>query len=151
MALGACMRKLIVVAIVVSLFGLGTVVAQQLSFDRLYPQNLFSQAREHCVRAWSSLDEFLYCSRKDSRSNLLLDAALGQLTFAKSCVKKIDSQKINLSSDDLIEFSRVVGTVADRSQRLIDDDSRDKINLLKKIILRLREGCEKIMGQSRDF
>ena len=146
------MRKQVIGTIVVGLIGIGiSAIAQQLSFDRLYPQNLFGQAREHCVRAWSSLDELLYSPRKDNRSNLLLDAALGQLTFARSCVKRIDSQKINLSSDDLIDFSRVVGTVADRSQRLADDDSRDKINLLKKVVLRLRQGCEKIMGQSHDF
>lgn len=146
------MKKLAVGAIVVWVIGIGfPALAQQALFDRLYPQNLFGQAHDHCVRAWSSLDELIYASGRDSRSNLLLDAALGQLTFAKSCVKKIDGQKIRLSPDDLIDFSRVVGTVTDRSERLSGDDSRDKINLLKKIIVRLRQGCEKIMGQSRDF
>lgn len=121
--------------------------AHQAIFDRLYPETLFGQAREHCIKAWGALDELLYAQQRDARSGILLDAALGQLLFAKSCVKKIDSHKARLSSDELLDFSRVIGTVIDRSQKLNESDNGAKISLLKKLLTRLRENCQKIMGQ----
>lgn len=120
--------------------------AERLSFDRLYPKNYFTQAREDCMQVWAAFEELCATPTPSIRSALLIDAVVGKLAFAKSCLKKFHAKKIAVCDDDLIELSRIIGTIEQKAQDVSRSVLGQKGSLIKRMLEKMRAKMQQAMN-----
>lgn len=119
---------------------------QQFSVDRLYPENWYTKAREHCLLVWSALDEILQWKKNSVIPPYIVDAAIGQLVFAHHCIHTMITQNFAVVHDDVIHLSRIIGTIEERCAKLPPSIDADKVAVLHRVIAKLKKKIELLIA-----
>lgn len=117
---------------------------QQFSVDRLYPENWYTKAREHCLFVWSILDAMIQRKKHDVVPHYFIDISIGQLVFAKSCIQNIIHHNFAIVHDDIMHLSHIVSTIEERCIQLPLQSEPDKVHVLKKVIEKVKKKVEQL-------
>jgi hypothetical protein len=122
-----------------------TYAQQPVTIDRLYPENWYTKALDYCMKVWGTFENILNKKNNVSDITYLLDASIGQLVFAKYCVRNIIHHKCVIGYDDLMHLSRVIGTIEDRYVQLSTKTMEEKSKFVHQAILTLRKKVELLL------
>ena len=116
-------------------------------FDTVYPKNSCTKATEQCVNVWGSWDQLLNTkSVSPVHFARAIDRSIGQLVLARRFLVTMPKDERKPSLDQLHYLSRVVGTVADRFEKLPHIDE-DRTACLKECIAEIRKLVEQKVDQ----
>jgi hypothetical protein len=121
---------------------------QPFSVDRLYPENWYTKAREHCLLVWGTLEDMVERKKSNMLPHYLVDASIGQLVFAKNCLHNIAQNNFTIAHDDIIHLSRIIGTIEERCTRLPHHIQADKADLLKSMVEKLKKKIELLISMT---
>lgn len=114
------------------------VRADQLNFDRLYPESLLSKGRDHCVQLWAILDDLAA-----GGSSIPIELAIGHAESAKDYFRRLSRKKTTISQEDLFHLAQIIATIQDRSAQLPDLIAKEKRKMLSrriaKLVLRIKQ------------
>ncbi len=116
----------------------------QLTFDRLYPENLFTKTKEQCMQVWATLDDMVQHKKQNIPHDFLINT-FGQLAYAKHCVQNMVQHKVPIAYDDLLYISRVVGTIDERCTQLPQSIAQDKIGCLRQQVGALKKKVQLLL------
>ncbi len=145
-------RKTILAWIFVLFVMLGTVYQviysknNRFHFDTIYPKNSCTKATEQCVSVWGAWDQLHTKSVSTVHFTRAIDRSIGQLVLAKRFLITIPKDEKKPSPEQVHYLSRVVGTVADRFEKLPPMDE-DRSACLKECIAEIRKLVEKKINQ----
>lgn len=135
--------KLVLFLIIAFFSGVPTY-GQQFSVDRLYPENWYTKAREHCLLVWSVLDALIEHKKHDIVPHYFIDVSIGQLVFAKNCIHNIIRHNFAVVHDDIMHLSHIVSTVEERCTQLPSHIDFDKVYVLKQVLDKLKKKIEQL-------
>ncbi len=118
---------------------------QSFTIDRLYPENWYTKAHEHCLMVWGTLDDMIDVTTNTMVPPYIVDASIGQLVFAKNCLHTIIEKNFKISDDDIMHLSHIVGTIEERCTQLPSFIQADKIELLKNVVQKLKKKIELLL------
>ena len=86
-----------------------TCYNEQLSFDRLYPMNLFKKAVEECTYVWGQCER--YSKSMEKMSNAIIMEIGGRILFATYCLEQLQKDFVASYDYDLVYLSRLIATI----------------------------------------
>ncbi len=141
--------SIIVSYLMFGIYGYGYGIPEHpFSMDRLYPENWYTKAHEHCLMVWGTLEDILQRSNHGLPA-YLVDTSIGQLVFAKNCVHNLIKNNFGLMPDDIVYLSRLVATIEERCARLPQTVHTDKIHLLQYVIEKIKKKIDLLLRSAR--
>jgi hypothetical protein len=121
--------------------------SNQFHFDTVYPKNLCTKATEQCVNVWGAWDRLLHAkSVSYVHFTRTIDRSIGQLVLAQRFLVAMPKNEKKPLPEQIHYLSRVIGTVADRFEKLPPMD-RDRSACLKECIAEIRKLVEQKIEQ----
>ncbi len=121
--------------------------SNRFHFNTLYPKNLCTKATEECVNVWGAWDQLLHTKSVSSvHFTRTIDRSIGQLVLAQRFLITMPKDEKKPSFEQMHYLSRVIGTVADRFEKLPPMDG-DRSACLKECIAEIRKLVEQKIDQ----
>ncbi len=121
--------------------------SNRFNFDTFYPKNSCTKATEQCVNVWGAWDRLLHAkSVSPVHFTRTIDRSIGQLVLAQRFLVMIPKDEKKPLPEQMHYLSRVVGTVADRFEKLPSMD-QDRSACLKECIDGIRKLVEQKINQ----